>query len=320
MSQGLIHQKGHKPQFSGHETFALRYGWLKKAHDAVKRSNGRDIFKEETAIGQLGLGKNMVASMRHWAFAAGIIRDQDGSDEPLLKITALGKLIFEDDGLDPYTENTTTPWLLHWNLCTGGKKTTWNYAFSHFPSVNEQFDRETLANGVIELARDKDWPRTSENTIKRDVSCFLRTYAVSPYQTESTENRLESPLTELGLLHHAGRRDGFRFNRGPKPSLPPGVFCYALSQFWDDDTRKDSVSLSLEALTRAPESPGRVFLLDEDEMADRLAKLEEFTKGHYRWSETAGLKQVFRTRRLSDQERKRFIKRDYLKARRGEGF
>jgi hypothetical protein len=42
-----------------------------------------------------------------------------------------------------------------------------------------------------------------------------------------------------------------------------------------------------------------VFLLDENEVADRLLGLEEYTQGVFRWSETAGLKQVLRDAELS---------------------
>ena len=38
------------------------------------------------------------------------------------------------------------------------------------------------------------------------------------------------------------------------------------------------------------------FLLDENDVADRLAELGDSTGGAFRWSETAGLKQVVRDR------------------------
>ena len=47
------------------------------------------------------------------------------------------------------------------------------------------------------------------------------------------EDGLESPLTELGLIKPTGRRDGFRFVRGPKPSLSSSVFGYAVTDYWE---------------------------------------------------------------------------------------
>ncbi len=34
MARGPLYQDKYRPQFSGHETFPLRYGWLKKAVEA----------------------------------------------------------------------------------------------------------------------------------------------------------------------------------------------------------------------------------------------------------------------------------------------
>ena len=38
MARGPLYQEGYTPQFSGHETFPLRYGWLKKAFDRVEET------------------------------------------------------------------------------------------------------------------------------------------------------------------------------------------------------------------------------------------------------------------------------------------
>ena len=69
------------------------------------------------------------------------------------------------------------------------------------------------------------------------------------------------------------------------------MFCYAVTDFWN--TRfLNANTLSFEALAHEPGSPGRVFLLDENDVVEMLTTLEEATKGVYRWSETAGLKQL----------------------------
>ena len=60
-----------------------------------------------------------------------------------------------------------------------------------------------------------------------------------------------------------------------------------------------------------PGSPGRVFLLEENDMVDLLVDLEEASKGIYGWSETAGLKQLIRTRIPTADEALSFIERDF---------
>ena len=59
--------------FSGHETFPFRYPWLKKGYDAVREDGA--VFLRDDAITTLGVGKNMVRSIRHWCLAAGLIEE-----------------------------------------------------------------------------------------------------------------------------------------------------------------------------------------------------------------------------------------------------
>ena len=77
MLRGPLYRDGYRPQLSGHETFPLRYGWLKKAFDAVRDTESEDdnryVFTGPDAIARFGVGKNMGSSMRHWAVAAGVI-------------------------------------------------------------------------------------------------------------------------------------------------------------------------------------------------------------------------------------------------------
>lgn len=311
MSRGPIYQDQYKPQFSGHETFPLRYGWLKKAFDAVFEREGdpdsKVVFTRDDAIARFGVGKNMVMSMRHWATASGMIADGEGSNS--LVTTPLGRMLFGPDGLDPYLEHPSSLWMIHWNLAGHPEKTTWYWSFCNFSGAT--FERERLVKAIEKVAKDRDWPRVSATTVRRDVECFLRTYVARPTAANaSPEDTLESPLAELGLIKAIGKRDGFRFMRGPKSTLGEGVFLYALIDFWKNYT--NAQTLSFEAIAHEPGSPGRVFLLDENDVADRLLELEEFTEGAFRWSETAGLKQVLRDVSLDLDTALEYIGFDYV--------
>ena len=300
--RGQLYDADYKPRLSGHETFPLRYGWLKKAYDAVGDARGADgsrsVFADDGAIAQFGVGKNMVRSMRHWAMAAGVVSG-DGR-----ATTEFGRYLFADDGLDPYMEDPATAWLVHWRIAGNAAYTTWFWGFSHCPVGT--FDRDTLVQGLVKFARDRGWARAAVSTIRNDVLCFVRTYVPrTPSRRASYEDALESPLTELGLIGQMGRRDGFRFARGRKPTLGPGVVAYAITTFWN--AYSTSQTLSFEALAHEPGSPGRVFLLDENTLADRLFGIEAASGGAYGWSETAGLKQLIREREVTDDEALAFV-------------
>ena len=312
MSRGPIYKEDYRPQLSGHETFPLRYGWLKKAFDAVMATEGegdnRSVFTGDNAIARFGVGKNMVGSMRHWATASYVIKDIP--HEHRIQATQFGKLLFDrDSGIDPFMEDPTTSWLVHWHLAGRPEKTTWFWAFNHFPALF--FERDMLVRGITKLAEDLGWVRTSAATIKRDVACFVRSYVAQPTSRQASyEDSLESPLIELGLIKPMGRRDGFRFVRGPKPSLGAGVFCYAVTDFWCRSFNSAN-TLSFEALAHEPGSPGRVFMLDENSVVDMLGEIEQLTGGAYVWSETTGLKQLIRERVLTPEDALDLVLEDY---------
>ena len=309
MARGPLYQEGYTPQFSGHETFPLRYGWLKKAFDRVAKTEdqpeNRAACWDDDAIARFGVGKNMVSSMRHWAKAAGVIKEPSSNS---VRTTELGRLLFGPRGLDLYMEHPSTLWLIHWQLAAREEKTTWFWTFNHYPAIT--FERDSLIKRLDRLAKDRDWSRVANTTIKSDVACFIRTYvARQPSGRTGHDDALESPLTELGLIKAIGKKDGFRFVRGPKTTLGTGVFTYALLDFWS--RYSNAATLSFEVIAHAPGGPGRVFLLDENDVADCLAALDNVTGGALRWSETAGLKQVVRTIDINDESTLSWIRGDY---------
>lgn len=320
MARGPLFQQDYRPQFSGHETFPLRYGWLKKAYDRVaetaEQDNNKALCWGEDAIAVFGVGKNMVSSMRHWANIAGVIEEPSGTNQVVT--TELGDMLFGKDGVDPYLEHPTSLWLIHWKLATEyKKKTTWFWAFSHYPQVT--FERDQLIARIDRLAKERDWPRVSHSTVKNDVACFVRTYAAQPASAKGgQDDSLESPLTELGLIKRVSKRDEFRFVRGPKSTLGDGTFVYALIDFWSGFS--SASTLSFEAIAHEPGSPGKVFLFDENDVVDRLINLEDVTRGALRWSETAGLKQVVRNPdfELDPRNALKFIQEDYKNSNRME--
>ena len=314
MSRGPLYSESFSPRMSGHETFPLRYGWLKKAFDAVydaedEGTDNRAVFSGPDAIARLGVGKNMVSSMRHWATATRIIEDK--TDAKGIATTPLGNRIFGPSGVDRYMENIATSWLVHWQLSGWGERsTTWLWAFNYYSGID--FERESLVRSIGKFAEERQWQRIADSTIKRDIACLIRTYVPHGLLSRANhEDRLESPLTELGLIKSLGARDNFRFVRGPKASLGVGVLGYAITDFWRRSFHSSS-TLSFEALAHEPGSPGQVFLLEENDMVEMLARMEDATDGDYIWSETSGLKQLVRRNEISVDRQIDLIEMDYL--------
>ena len=97
--------------FSGHQTFSFRYSWLPKGVLAVKEDP--EIFFREDALVKLGVGKNMVDSIRFWCEALGLITVS--AKERRADLLPLGERLFgkgKSKGWDPYLEDPATLWLL----------------------------------------------------------------------------------------------------------------------------------------------------------------------------------------------------------------
>jgi hypothetical protein len=291
---------GVTPVFSGHETFPMRYGWLKKVYDAClpieKRKKGsiiRDLFNNDEAIVTLGVGKNMVSSMRHWAIYTSLL-EFDGNRN--LIINDFSKEIFADDGLDPYLENYATLWFIHWNLAAK-KQHINNHLYTYlwfFNCLNgNTFDKDILFSMIMESISHLP-KKPSTLTLKRDIECFLGMYSSRNNKDSTDEDTIESPLTELELISPLVRRNLFRINRGIKPTVSIYTFLFALFKFWDYYS-PNSKTLSFESICYNFMSPGRIFLLNEDAISEYLQVLAEETRGAFEYTETAGMKQIIQT-------------------------
>lgn len=287
--------------FSGHETFPLRQMWLKKVVDQSTKDGlvPKSVFTNKDAIATFGVGKNMVSSIRHWALACGIIEDATTKE---FILTKLASSILGDKGLDPYAEHPSTAWLIHWHLA--GKclrSTTWYWLYNHvtMPAFTRKDLEGVLANYAQEIVPEH---RLSPATLERDLEVCLRSYAPRS-SGGSPEDYAEPLLGEIGLLQeiHKGQ---YAFRRGPKASLHKGIFAFALMDFWKQ--KADGLSaLAFENIIYTEGSPGRVFKLDEESVAQYLIELSDITEGVLVWTDSAGLKQIHK-KVLTETEQENF--------------
>ena len=268
-------ESGSAVHFSGHETFPLRQMWLKKAFEQAVDGGrvAKAVFTDKNAIASFGVGKNMVSSIRHWALACNVLRES-GEDPDYFEIPDIAREVLSDGGLDPYAENPSTAWHAHWWLAgKGNRATTWRWLFNHVTAPT--FTRQELEGPLEDFARKLDPKRRlSVSTLSRDLETCLRSYAPR-FAGGSPEDFAEPLLGELGLLQevHKGQ---YAFRRGPKVSLHDGLFAYALLDYWDS-TADGVSSMAFETIAYGEGSPGRVFKLDEDSVAERLMSLSDLT-------------------------------------------
>lgn len=254
-----------KLKFSGHESFVIRYGWLPKLHDAV--SNSPDVFSsDERAILALGLGRNMVKSIRFWGDALGLIRSEGRSVLP----TELAiRLLDPATGRDPYLEDIGSLWRLHWLLVTRGGLGVWTTLF--LDTRDAVMPKARLVAAVTGRAESVG-SRISAGTANAHVDILVRTYDVGRIDGPTVvEDALGCPLQELDLLREEQMlgTPTLRLSRGPKATLDTAAFAFALHDFWSG-TAPGSSALSLRSLMLSRRSPGMVFALDEASLHERL--------------------------------------------------
>jgi len=290
--------KKRKYKFSGHQTFAFRYGWLEKGVRGML--DKRDLFFRDDALVILGVGKNMVESIRHWCVVTQLIEEDAATKSPggvALRVSPIGERLLREDGWDPYLEDDASLWLVHWllvsNLAIG---TTWQIAFSFFHRPD--FTKREMIDYVAAFA-EKQSVIVKESSLSRDIDCFIRTYtpAKATAKQAIAEESFDCPLQELGLLQSSPDGDIFRFSVGAKPTLPSHVFGFALSEYFASmpDGRN---TMSVQECLYGAGSPGQAFKLDENTLIAHVEELEKISKGKVVLDETAGLKQIYRRERL----------------------
>ena len=274
--------------FSGHETFAFRYSWLKKGVDLLTKD--AEVFQHAEAGVRFGVGKNMVRSIRHWCLAARVAEEEPGSRSRLLRPTELGRRLLSDNGWDPFLEDDATLWLIHWNLASSGTRAaTWYWAFSQFQEY--AFTKTIMTESLARDIQSIGWSNVSSSTLKRDVDCFVQTYLSRKSEKVGIDDIIECPLTSLNILIQEPDSERLRFRVGPKESLPPAIFAYALIQFWNL-TNHDKQTLDLREILRSQGSPGLIFKLDQETTLSYLDRLKEVTSGLMLFEDTPLVRRI----------------------------
>jgi hypothetical protein len=280
-----------RSSFARHETFYPRYGWLRKAHGAVGVSP--TSFTDEDATVNLGVGKNMVNAIRYWGTAFKIIQPSDSGGArgvTRYEATHLGDKIFGNNGVDPYLEELSTLWLLHWQLLKAPcSAPLWWLTFNHFDSSHLSLD------GLVSFAEDRlstvPEIEIAAGSLRKDADCLLKMYAPGrrPQRHGGADELVDCPFRELHLIEPVpGDSTQFQFSLSSKAGLPDDLVAAVALEFMANESGARTVSLI--RLARDPGSPGRIFKLTEDALRARLAKVA----GTYPWlslSDTAGMPQ-----------------------------
>lgn len=261
-----------KYTFSGHESFQCKDLWLKKGYDYIKSQKS---FNDNTAVVDLGVGKNMVSSIRYWIKSFGLIDDNSNLTDFSIKL-------FDDlDGYDPYMEDVQTLWILHYKLVTLEIATIYNLTFLEFHREYKEFTREQLQKFIKRKCSEVEiqYPY-NENTVKTDIGVLLKNY-VKPDGSSVIIDDFSSLMIDLELLEKKSF-DIYSFSYQTADKISPDIALFIILDYFQDSKVIDFISLAELFFT---------LCIMPDDLIDIIRKIES-KYSPIVYSDDAGIRQI----------------------------
>lgn len=271
--------------FGRHETFHLRYSWLKKGFDAV--CNQADLFRREDAIVTLGVGRNMVNAIRHWMQAARVIYIRDSFAYP----TELGNLLLGANG-DPYFEDEATLWILHWLIASNSTQATGFYWFFNEFAL-PTFSEKDLLGSLQQFVQKNLLQNKAQTSLKSDITTLLRMYTTSEHVTANlAEEHLDSPLSQLRLIVETKGRN-FLSARQWRPEFEAVALGFAILERLELENRPNLSVRDLLYGGSGYSAPAAIFRLGEDCFMNKLDELIQKHNFQFELRDTSGIHQLY---------------------------
>lgn len=268
--------------FSGHESFTCKTLWLKKGYDFIRNNKN---FNAPDAVVQLGVGKNMVASIRYWLRSFGMTKDD--------KTTAIADYLFDTNaGKDPFVEDLGTLWLLHFMLVSTCEATLYNLLFTKLQRERKSFERQHVLNFVKRvMTEDGRQSQYNENTVKKDVGTLLLNYVLP--QKSKTLDDYNSLLIDLDAIRLDADGKSFLFNLEGRRQVPWQIFLYAILSLKGKDN-----TVGYDLLQEI----GLMFCMNDMEVIAMCKTIEQKHAAEVRYSDTAGIRQLQFIKEIGNEE------------------
>ena len=265
-------------KFSGHETFSCRATWLKKGLDLIMEGGMIDPskFTQPGAATTLGVGRNMVSSIRYWLNAFGLI--DEGINGDLVVDYTVESFIYQreedDEALDPFLEDPLTLWLLHYKLVTTKYATIYNFFFLHFipRKSNDSFSEQEFLLALKSFIRSSGELVPSLNTLESDFKVLLDMYALKPFKSTEIDDTALNILQPLELLSrqrlNKEKMVFYSLNRASLADIPRELIgMLIIEHFKKLNVKSRSSELLLEEI-------GRAFCFSREPFYELLTALE----------------------------------------------
>ena len=278
-----------KLKLKRHESFSIREGWLAKGIKNVKEYG--NVFALQNATDILGIGTNMVKSLKYWMTATKLIEEKNRE----IMLSDFGSIINE---YDPYLEDIFSWWLIHINMITNIDDAYIYNLFFNKCNIKTFTKRELYEKLYALLTNEK--LTFNENILQDEVNMIIKTYTIDE-KIDNPENNFICPLSELNLLKKVDR-DTYEKNRPEIRNLPFWVVYYIMCLLLDD---RDNISI--DELLKEENSPAKLLNMDKNLINEYLDEMKK--NDLIIINRTAGLNMVYLKKKLSLNE----IAEEYFK-------
>lgn len=265
-------------RLKGHEKFHLREGWIAKGLYGVS-ANPR-VFSGSDGTDQLGVGTNMVKSIKYWMLAMGLIREGQKNGAEL---TDLGKMILK---YDPFLEDDLSLWLLHSYIAKNNFRSTVWYLFFNKCQA-EEFTKEelytVLRKELISYAETDSFP---ESSLKDDIDVLLNMYSKDT-KNDDPEDKNKCPLASLKLIKKEG--DVYYRQQPDMRHFRDEIILYELGNIFEGES---SIGIDYVA-----ELAANIYHLSRVAINTILDRLDN--AGYITVNRTAGLDEIYPNKKIS---------------------
>lgn len=253
--------------YARHQSFYLRDKWISKGLRFVIEEPR--FFYNPEGFEKIGLGKNMVQSLRFWLNAMNLIEESVVNEEKAHQLTGLGNLIYHTDRL---LQKNDTVSILHYQLVRNREdlSTVFDWYFNIFKESVSQ--REALLKSFTTFVKGREGKEIAQKSLKRDIDCLVQLYTKEANEMDP-EDFVFSPFTKIKILSEEPSEEGSENIYRLSPEIESigliSLYYTLLSYSYENDVEM----ISVEEIISEKYLWGKVFHLSRNKTIEALNKL-----------------------------------------------
>jgi uncharacterized protein YdhG (YjbR/CyaY superfamily) len=287
-----------KMTLKGHSSFYLRDGWLNKV---LLHNDVEFLRNQQLASDVLGVGSAMVKSIKYYLNAMNLVNLVN-------KYEPRSDLFFDISKYDIYIEHDFTKYILHYQMISNADKaTTWHTFFNY---VNyDEMSKDEAIESIREIYKEA-FPdlRYSMRSLSDDIDCLVNLYTRKDEKGVTPEDKLMSPLADLGLLAFDGKRI---IKTTPNiEKIGADLVLYIIMSEIENKGNESSegrYNISVDEIINETNNVGKILNLNRVEIYDFMNQLSGYA--NIEFHKTAGLDQLY----IGDEYTSRGVLESYFK-------